>query len=60
MMVISHDSVHDPVKKIFDFQKNKSLELKRPVTYYEALALWFSETVVNKKNKPEKSKQPVI
>lgn len=32
-------------QRIVDFQKNKAEELKRPVTFYEAIALWFSQTV---------------
>ncbi|HFE64769.1 MAG TPA: hypothetical protein ENK14_10200 [Caldithrix sp.] len=31
------------VERIFNFQKMKSKELKRPVTYSEALAMWFSQ-----------------
>lgn len=31
------------VERIFKFQKMKSKELKRPVTYSEALAMWFSQ-----------------
>ena len=54
-MVTSQYPVHESVKKIFDFQKFKSRELKRPVSYYEALALWFSETVVYKKNEQKQT-----
>lgn len=45
------------MKRVFDFQKFKSKELKRPVTSSEALALWFSETVINKKARPKRQKQ---
>ena len=54
-MVTAHHPVQNSLKKIIDFQKFKSRELKRPVSYYEALALWFSETVVNKKNEHQHS-----
>ena len=42
------------VQRIFDFQKNKSEELKRPVTYSEAIALWISQTMINKTSKLKK------
>lgn len=38
----------ESLKKVFDFQKNKSKELKRPVTFSEAIALWFSQTLIEK------------
>ena len=36
----------DQIKKIIDFQKKKSRELKRQLTYSEAVALWFTQKLV--------------
>ncbi len=54
-MLVSRESI----QRIYDFQKDKSKELKRPVTYSEALALWFSQSQIVKKVKNRKQKAAI-
>ena len=39
------------LKRILVFQKTKKRELQRPVSFYEAVALWFSEANNRKKER---------
>jgi hypothetical protein len=46
------------IQKIVEFQKVKSEELNRPVTYSEALALWFNQVTDFRKKKKRVGKVP--
>ena len=46
----------DQIKKIFEFQKRKSQELKRQVTHSEALALWLTQKLVGERGKKKMEK----
>jgi hypothetical protein len=41
----------EQIKRIFEFQKKKSQELKRQVTHSEALALWLTQRLVGERTR---------
>ncbi len=47
----------ESLQRIFDFQRFKSKELKRPVTFSEAIALWFSQTGIQQENKTKRKRK---
>lgn len=53
-------TTRESVQKIFDFQKNKARELKRPITFSEAVALWFSQTMIEQTKNKKKMKKLTV
>ena len=49
-------------EKILKYREKKIKELKRNISFSEAIAMWFSETIVkdNANEKPITSKNPLI
>ena len=50
-------NTQDYIKKISSFQKEKSEELKRPISLSEAIALWFTQSIDKPKSKKKKRTQ---
>ncbi|GAB4380264.1 MAG: hypothetical protein Kow0042_30230 [Calditrichia bacterium] len=49
-------SLQENFQRIIDFQKVKSRELKRQITFSEAVALWFSQIPSSPDKKNNKKK----
>jgi len=50
-------NTQDYVQKISNFQREKSEELKRPISLSEAIALWFTQSIDKPKSKKKKRAQ---